>query len=113
MLKRVKKMPRPVPKPQYKRKAPRRAKRNNFTKETRKAIYERDYGMCQQCGGLGTEIHHVRFRSQSGRGVFTNGLTLCTPCHRKVHEDAELAEYWMNVFTDRYGPVFWKDEYDV
>lgn len=106
-------MTKPVPKPQHKRRAPKRSARNSFSKTTRQKIYERDDGKCQMCGGVGTEIHHVVFRSQGGRGVFTNGLTLCQPCHRKVHDDADLANYWVDVFADRYGSNFYKDKYDL
>lgn len=102
-----------VPKPQHKRRVPKQSSRNTFPKSVRKAIYERDNGKCQVCGGIGTEIHHVMFRSRGGRGVETNGLTLCHTCHSKIHQDNELAEYWINVFADRYGPNFFRDEYDL
>lgn len=102
-----------VPKPNHKRRVPKRSARNSFPSYVRKKIYERDGGRCQQCGGIGTEIHHVVFRSQGGRGVETNGLTLCTPCHRRVHDNAALADYWIDVFADRYGPNFYKDKYDL
>lgn|SRR5690625_925462 len=103
----------PVPKPNHSRRVPKRSARNSFSKSTRNAIYERDNGQCQMCGGIGTEIHHVVFRSQGGRGVETNGLTLCRSCHRRVHDDVELAEYWVDVFADKYGPNFYKDRYDL
>lgn len=101
------------PKPKFRRSVPKRGKRGKFSDETIKAILVRDQGLCQQCGKVGQEIHHVKYKSQSGRGVFTNGLTLCQPCHRKIHTDAELSDYWVNVFVDRYGPDFYKDIYDV
>ena len=103
----------PVPKPSFKRRVPKRSDRGKFDEKTRERIIERDQGLCQMCFSPGAEIHHVKFRSQGGRGVYTNGLTLCQSCHRKVHDDRELAEYWINVFVDRYGADFYKDEYDV
>ncbi|GGB43446.1 hypothetical protein GCM10011409_21320 [Lentibacillus populi] len=101
-----------VPKPQHKRRIPKRAKRGEFSKEVRQQVYERDRGLCQQCGRRGEEIHHVKFKSRGGRGVFTNGLTLCHLCHKKVHMNGELTEYWLDFFTDYYGPDFYKDEWD-
>lgn len=102
-----------VPKPEHNRRVPKRSARNNFSKSVRQAVYERDNGICQMCKGKGTEIHHVFFKSRGGRGVITNGLTLCQPCHRKVHMSGELTDYWIDVFVDRYGPRFYKDDYDV
>lgn len=101
------------PKPHHKSRAPRRSKRNEFSKKVREQIYERDDGLCRQCGRPGEEIHHVRYRSHSGRGVFTNGLTLCHRCHQMVHDNPELAAAWQDTFRAIYGPNFHKDEWDV
>lgn len=106
-------MARPVPKPNHKRRVPKRVNRGKFTKEVREEVARRDKGICQQCGQAGSELHHVVFRSRSGRGVATNALTLCQPCHRRVHRDNDLAEYWINVYTDRYGPDFFRDKHDL
>lgn len=105
-------MLRPVPKPVRKRSKPTRKQRNNFSQKVRQEIYERDNGLCQECGRPGTEIHHCVFRSQGGRGVFTNGVLLCSDCHRKVHQLRELAEKWRNIMEERYGPDYYKDEWD-
>jgi len=102
----------PAPKPKHKRRKPKQSSRGDFSKETRMDAVERDQGMCQQCLGQGEELHHVMFKSRGGRGVLTNALTLCSSCHRKVHMDAELTDYWIDVFADRYGPEFYKDEFD-
>lgn len=102
-----------VPKPNHNRRVPKRSNRNNFTKSVRQAVYDRDNGICQMCMGKGTEIHHVFFKSRGGRGVATNGLTLCQSCHRKVHNSGELTDYWINVYTDRYGTDFYLDQHDI
>lgn len=102
----------PVPKPNFKRRVPKRSERGKFSRAVRAQIADRDNGLCQMCLSKGTEIHHVFFKSRGGRGVFTNGVTLCQPCHRKVHDNGELTDYWIDVFTDRYGPSFYKDEWD-
>lgn len=102
-----------VPKPNFPRRIPKKSERGNFSKEIRERVHEKSNGICQQCkSNPGEEVHHVMFRSRSGRGVETNALFLCHMCHSHVHADNELAEYWINVYTDRYGPRFYKDEYD-
>lgn len=105
-------MLRPVPKPVRKRSKPTRRQRNNFSQKVRQQIHERDNGLCQQCGSLGTEIHHVKFRSQGGRGVYSNGVLLCHSCHRKVHDNRELALQWQKHFESMYGKDYYKDEWD-
>lgn len=102
-----------VPKPKHRRRVPKQANRNEFDTLTRKRIKKRDNGECQVCGAPGTQIHHVRLRSQGGRGVFTNGLTVCHTCHDKIHRDRRLIEYWQDVFLQRYGEDYWKDDWDM
>lgn len=103
---------RPAPKTPYRRRKPNRRKRNNFSKKVREEILERDEGLCQQCGAEGTEIHHVRFRSQNGRGVATNGVLLCYTCHTKVHQNRDLALQWQKHYESYYGKDYYKDEWD-
>lgn len=101
-----------VPKPNHFRRKPKLGKRGTFDNQTRINIYIRDNGKCRQCGSLGEEVHHIRFKSQQGRGVYTNGLTVCSSCHRKIHNNHDLAKYWMGWAIDQYGPDYFKDRYD-
>lgn len=103
----------PAPKPTYQRQAPKRSKRSQFSKRVREEIIERDEGVCRNCGALGSQIHHVVFRSQGGRGVYTNGLLVCNGCHKRIHENKELKESWQRTFEMIYGFGYWKDEWDV
>lgn len=100
------------PKPNHKRRAPKRGERGKFNKETRDRIIERDGGKCRECGAIGTEIHHVLYKSRGGRGVFTNGLLLCQLCHKRVHANAELSNKWVARFIDEYGDDFYQDKWD-
>lgn len=102
----------PAPKPKHQRRAPKRGKRGQFDAETRERIIDRDGGLCRECGGPGGEIHHVLYKSQGGRGVFTNGLLLCQICHRRVHHDVDLSNKWVARFIDLYGADFYKDKWD-
>ncbi len=51
----------------------------------RREVYERDGGQCVLCGGHGAHIHHITFRSQGGKDVADNLVTLCGGCHDMAH----------------------------
>lgn len=100
------------PKKTYKRRKPKHSSRNEFSKKTRQDIWDRENGACQCCGSQGEEIHHARFKSQSGRGVYSNGILLCHDCHTETHENRELADYWREWCTGQWGEDYYKDIYD-
>lgn len=102
----------PVPKTKYKRKKPTRKKRGEFSKDTREAIYERDNWSCRMCGAPASQIHHCFFKSRGGRGVYTNGVTLCQDCHSEVHQSSKLTDYWMEHCKSLYGENYHKDSWD-
>lgn len=54
----------------------------------REAIINRDNYTCQICGKKNTrlEVHHIIFRSQGGTDDENNLITLCTDCHRGIHD---------------------------
>lgn len=101
-----------VPKPSFKRRVPKRVDRGKFDRKTRHEIMLRDNGFCRNCGNFGGEIHHVQFKSSGGRGVHSNGLTLCHACHREVHANRKIADYWRVRFAEIYGPNYFKDAWD-
>ena len=50
-------------------------------------VLQRDGWRCQSCGSLEKlQIHHKKFRSQSGNDSERNLITLCADCHRRVHQ---------------------------
>jgi|SRR5699024_984339 len=100
------------PKPNFKRRKPKQKQRNNFTYHMRKEVMEHYDGQCQVCYAKAVEIHHVKFKSQGGRNVFTNALPLCQPCHISVHTDFDLAERLRNEMADKFGEDYYKDEWD-
>lgn len=102
----------PVPKPIYKRRVPLNSIRNKFNNATRAKIHERDDYRCVICGWPATIIHHVMFKSQGGRGVVTNGATVCPRCHHNIHQHFELAQRLRRIYSERYGPDYYKDVYD-
>jgi len=102
-----------VPKPSHSRRIPKQSARNRFTKEVAEQIIERDNNLCQLCFSLGAEIHHVKFKSQGGRGVVSNGLLLCPHCHRLAHQEYEVAESLRQRMIMRYGSDYYKDRWDL
>jgi len=53
-------------------------------------ILKRDGWRCQSCGSLSAvEVHHRRFRSHQGEDAKHNLITLCSKCHREIHERAK------------------------
>ncbi len=87
------------PKPSFKRSAPKRGAAGKFSPKTIKAIFERDEYRCVKCGSNKIESvpHHIIYRSALGKGVVTNGATVCTPCHKAAHTTREARE-WFEVF---------------
>jgi len=53
-------------------------------------VFIRDAGLCQHCGGIGTEVHHkVPVTLDNYKEAIAvdpdNLITLCTACHRSHH----------------------------
>ena len=53
----------------------------------RSAILRRDNYICQCCGkkNCRLEVHHIKFKSNSGTDDEENLITLCEDCHKGVH----------------------------
>jgi hypothetical protein len=58
-------------------------------KEWREAVFARDNWTCQQCENRGVHLHphHIKefAKYPELRFEVSNGLTLCVPCHLKLH----------------------------
>jgi HNH endonuclease len=108
----------PVDKPVYKRYKPKRADRGKFSEKVRIQIKDHFNRTCQGCGiqREHLHIHHVMPKGSGvGRGVFTNGLLVCNPCHRKIHDekDQTLLKFWQDVFRKKYGVNYFRDTQDL
>lgn len=101
------------PKPNFKRRVPTRKKRGEFSKETKIKILEFHDYRCLQCGGQAQEIHHCKFKSQGGRGVFSNGMPVCRTCHTRIHQDNNLKLEWQKHFESMFGKDYFKDRWDL
>jgi hypothetical protein len=104
---------RPCPKPNHKRRVKKRGDRTKFSNMVRDKVKEAFDNTCQECGGKGIHLHHVKFRSEGGKGVFTNALLLCNSCHKRIHLDNERAQYWKEAFKKKHGPLYFMDADDL
>ncbi len=104
---------RSVPKPQHKRRVPKRGDRSKFSKFVRDQVKDHFNNTCQMCLGKGVHLHHVKFRSQGGRGVFSNALLVCNSCHKEIHQSNDLAKYWREVYKKKHGPTYFMDDEDI
>jgi 5-methylcytosine-specific restriction endonuclease McrA len=58
-------------------------------RELHRRVLERDGWRCQVCGSMqNLQVHHLKFRSQSGGDEEQNLITLCAECHARMHRKA-------------------------
>jgi len=66
-----------------------RLRTNIRFKKWREEVFERDDWTCQDCGERGCELHphHILPLAEHPEFAYDidNGITLCVPCHRKIH----------------------------
>lgn len=73
-------------------------------------VKERDGYTCQKCGKKGSSrslhAHHIKPNALGGKNTLENGITLCNPCHRKLHSGnmspKAIAERTGNKVRTRY-----------
>jgi 5-methylcytosine-specific restriction endonuclease McrA len=55
-------------------------------RELHRQVLERDGWRCQNCGSKhNLQVHHLKFRSQSGGDEEQNLITVCADCHARIH----------------------------
>jgi hypothetical protein len=61
---------------------------NRLDENLRIATLMRDGYQCTQCGKKNVQLdaHHIIWKEHGGKDTISNLLTLCRPCHRKVHQ---------------------------
>lgn len=106
-------VPKKVPEKRRKRKAPSTKTRGSISKTEYNRMIEAFGCHCVICGDPRIEAHHVRFRSQGGRGKWRNLAPLCRRCHQAVHQNRAFAERLMAMREDMFGKWYWADEYDL
>jgi len=43
--------------------------------------------LCEVCGKVAVDIHHIVYRSQGGTDDIENLIALCRSCHNKAHNN--------------------------
>lgn len=86
----------------------------DFSRKAKEQIAERDsideWPCCVWCGAaapapLAWSNAHFIARSQQGRGIPENGLTLCPECHRRYDQTTErkrMREYFREYLKSKY-----------
>ena len=92
-----------IPKPKPKRKS----SRNPTPQELLDQVYERDGGMCQDCGVYcGYSIPHHIIHGGTGRKRIhriENLITLCQYHHEKAHSSRDYREWTYTWSRQKYG----------
>jgi 5-methylcytosine-specific restriction endonuclease McrA len=63
-----------------------RVARLSLSKAVKRAVKERDGGLCRVCEKPGSETHELTFRSLGGRVALENSIYVCHRCHRRLQE---------------------------
>lgn len=78
----------------------RETKAKAIPQSVKRAVYERDHGVCVLCGCPGEPNAHFISRGQGGLGIEENIVTLCHNCHR-LYDQTSKRE-WMRVTLKLY-----------
>jgi hypothetical protein len=95
---------------------PTKADRAEFPAKVIKELKEEAGGLCQVClANPDTTTHHVQPSGRTtapGRGVKSNGLRCCWPCHDRIQTSETELKRWIEIYRQRYGEYFYFDEQD-
>lgn len=116
-------------KPKFKEKRPKKKKkklevfkgRTIPTSKVRGTISKKEYertieafgSTCVFCGDPRIEVHHIKFRSQQGRGQYRNLIPLCKKHHMQAHENRVFADILREERIQTYGEWYWADKFDL
>lgn len=101
------------PKPSFKRRKPKRGERGRITQEQYQKAIDAFGEACVICGQLPIEMHHIRFRSQAGRGVWRNLTPLCGKHHKEAHTNSAFAILLRQEREERFGKYYYCDRFDL
>ena len=87
--------------------------RGQISKREYERMIEEFGSTCIICGSPYIEAHHLRFRSQGGRGKWRNLAPLCKEHHMQAHSDRKFADRLREEREKRFGSWYWADEYDL
>lgn len=61
--------------------------RDKRSAKTKRTVLERDGLICQACGDIGDQVHHIQPLCFGGEDSPLNAITLCDDCHRDAPDD--------------------------
>lgn len=102
-----------VPKPQHKRRTPKRGQRGRISKEQYQLALDWFGDTCTICNSSPIEMHHVVYRSQGGRGGYRNLMPLCEHHHKKAHRDRGFSDSLKQERIEAFGEYFFTDAHDL
>ena len=71
------------------------SKKRYITAEVKRSVYERDAGMCTQCGAIDNlQFHHRLPLFLGGESTFDNLKLLCSECHRYTPDHNGITVKW-------------------
>jgi len=91
---------------------PSKARGTISKKEYEKAI-EAFGSTCVFCSSPYIEMHHIKFRSQQGRGNYRNLIPLCKEHHTQAHKERVFADSLRAERINRFGEWYWADKFDL
>lgn len=118
----------PKEKPRYKERKPKKRKKLETFKgrtippaKVRGSISKKEYEKvidiygrsCAYCFSSYIEMHHIRFRSQQGRGTYRNLIPLCKEHHGLAHRNRVFADQLRRERIQAYGEWYWADKFDL
>lgn len=95
------------------REIPTRRQRSTITKKEYAKAIDTFGDCCMICGDNRIEMHHITYRSASGRGGFRNLLPLCNEHHRLAHSTRAFSDMLKEQRITLYGKYFHCDKYDL
>lgn len=89
----------------------RRTKALQIPMKVKKAVYERDGGLCIWCGKAGDPVCHYIAKSQGGRGIEQNIVCGCSTCHR-MYDQSDQRNAYREIARDYLISKYpdWKEE---
>ncbi|MDD4515663.1 HNH endonuclease [Massilibacteroides sp.] len=61
--------------------------------------------LCEYCGAVGIDIHHIIFKSHGGKDNIENLICLCRDCHNKAHDSREFNEGLKKINENKFGKL--------
>ncbi|GIN88685.1 hypothetical protein J6TS2_50710 [Heyndrickxia sporothermodurans] len=96
---------------------PKKSKRGRISSNEYAEAQRKHGDCCYVCGTtINIEAHHIRFRSNSGRGNWRNIRFLCDKHHRgsySPHQNEDLRKELEKLHESLYGPYYYCDKYDL